>query len=68
MVPEALPVTEPEAEPTEATDIFAEPQLPPPASDRVVECPAQTALAPVMAEGRGFTVTGAVVRHPVGSV
>ena len=57
-MPAALPVTTPDAEPTEAIPGNVDVQVPPPvASVKVVVDPIQTDRLPRIAEGDGFTVT-----------
>ena len=62
------PVTIPVEEPTDATSELLLVQVPPPASVSVVLALTQTVAAPVIEEGSGLRVIGAVVLQPVGSV
>ena len=67
-VPTDTPVTIPLPEPTVA--VVVKPLVhDPPASASVnaVVKPAQTSAVPVIAEGKGLTVTGVVTKHPVPS-
>jgi hypothetical protein len=66
-VPAETPVTIPVVAPTVALALPVL-QVPPPASFRVVVVPGHTTSDPVIAPGSGFTVTTAVIEHPVGAV
>lgn len=68
-VPAATPVTIPDDEPTVANVGLLLIQLPPDvASVSVVFRPTHTLVAPPIAAGKGFTVTGADLLQPVGMV
>ena len=70
-VPGALPVTTPLVEPTVAILALLLLQvapLPPAASVSVIENPTHTMPGLVIADGKGFTVTGTVIRQLVGKV
>ena len=56
-VPGAMPVTMPDDDPTVAMLLLLVLHVPPPASVSVVVAPWQTVAVPVIAEGRGLTVT-----------
>jgi len=64
-VPAATPVTTPVPETTVATDDVLLVQAPPPASLSADVAPMQADNVPVIADGNGLTVTGAVIKHPV---
>ena len=67
VVPAAIAVTTPEEAPMVATAVLLAAHVPPPeASDRVTESPWQTAGSPVIAAGKGSTVTVVAAVHPVG--
>jgi hypothetical protein len=67
-VPPVTPATTPDPETTVATMVLPLVQVPPPASVNDVVVPGQTVIVPVIADGRGFTVTVVCVEHPVGKV
>jgi hypothetical protein len=68
-VPAAIPLTIPEADPIEAMPGNALVQTPPvDASDNADVSPMHTVPDPVIAAGRGCTVSVAVARQPVGNV
>jgi len=64
-VPAVPPVTVPVAEPTVATEGDPELHTPPPELVRLMEEPVQTVVGPEIADGLGFTVTGATTKQPV---
>ena len=64
-VPDDIPATIPEEEPAVAIPGAPELQFPPEiVSDKVIVEPAHNAEAPAIPEGKAFTVTIAVERHP----
>ena len=64
-VPDAMPVTMPEPEPTVATPVLALVQVPPEGDElNVVLAPVHTDTVPVIAAGVVLTVTGAIAKHP----
>ncbi len=67
-VPPATPETMPVPDPTVATEEVLVVQVPPPPSVNAVVKPAQTVMVPVIAEGKGLTVTTVIVVHPVPKV
>jgi hypothetical protein len=66
--PAEIADTMPEAEPIVATAKFPEDQVPPPASESVVEADSHTVPEPEIAAGDGLTVIGVVEIQPVGKV
>ncbi len=67
-VPTATPVTTPVVKPTLAMVVLLLLQVPPGvALESPPVPPTQTELAPIIADGSGFTVTIAVLVHPVAS-
>lgn len=67
-VPPETPKTAPEPDPTVATEEVLLVQLPPPASLNAVDDPTQTTAVPDIDDGRGLTVTTAVILQPVPNV
>jgi hypothetical protein len=67
-VPDATPVTIPEAEPTVATVVVLLAHAPPPASVSDVVRPTHTLAVPVIEDGSGLIVATSDVRHPVPNV
>lgn len=66
VVPDATPLTVPEAKPMVALAGAELLHVPPPGGDdRVVDAPTHTVPDPEMAEGRAFTVTSVVATQPV---
>jgi len=61
-LPTEAPVTTPEV-PTVAFELLLL-QVPPPTSESEMDWPLQTEAGPVMAEGKGFTVTVAMALQP----
>ena len=69
VTPAATPVTMPLEVPMEAVAAFALLHAPPPTrSVKVVVAPVQTLTAPDIVDGERLTVTGAVMKQPVGNV
>ncbi len=69
MVPNVIPVTTPEPEPTEAVDVPVLVQVPPEvALVSVTEAPGQTDELPVIAAGDGRTVNTSDPAHPPGVI
>ena len=67
-MPALIPATTPVVPPIVATEVLLLDHEPPAgAHDRTVEAPTQT-LEPPIADGAGFTVSGAVAKHPVDKV
>jgi hypothetical protein len=65
-VAEATPVTTPEEEPTDATSVLLEDQVPPvEVVAAVMVAPTQTLVGPVIASGNGLTVTVVAMPQPV---
>jgi hypothetical protein len=54
--PAPTPVTTPVVEPTIAIEVEPLAHVPPPGEAKVILAPTHTAVGPVIAEGRGFTV------------
>jgi len=68
-VPAEAPDTTPVAEPTPATTVLLLLHVPPVvASAKVIAEPTQMLVRPVIAEGKGLTVTTRVAKQPVESV
>ena len=66
---DATPVTLPELVPTVAIVVLSLVQVPPAvASVNIVDNPKHTFVIPVIAEGKGYTLTVVVALQPVGSV
>ena len=66
--PGVIPPTTPVDEPTVAMDPLLLVHVPPPASLKPIFDPVHTVLAPLIADGKGLTVTGNVAIQPVGNV
>jgi hypothetical protein len=66
VVPVVTPVTTPDELPMVATAVVVLTQIPPDGLEvSVMDAVTQTAEGPVIAVGRGFTVTCFVTKHPV---
>jgi hypothetical protein len=63
-----MPQTTPVEEPTVAINVLLLLHVPPPASIRLVEDPAQAVGVPAIGLGNAFTVTIALIEHPPGAV
>ena len=63
-----MPATIPDDDPMVATPVDPEAHDPPPASFKAVADPGQTEAVPLIAEGKGLTVTDVVALQPVPSV
>lgn len=68
VVPDATPDAIPDVDPTVATVPSLLAQVPPPPSLNAIVEPAQTLLAPLMADGNGLTVATEPAEHPLDSV
>lgn len=69
VVPAETPVTTPEDEPTEATSVLLDDQVPPvDVLAAVIVEPTQTLVGPEIASGNGLTVTVVVMPQPVANL
>ena len=66
--PAVAPVTTPVVDTTVAIEVLLQLHVPLPASLNVVDKPAQTVVFPIIAFGKGLTVTVLVVIQPVPSI